>query len=162
MKPLSRAVLLTSCLFLAVSIAKAQQMVHAVSGTVTTIHPKIQMTDLETDDGSPGSFHWTKPGVAMNFDKTVSADTVTADKFTALQAHVIGFYYYEGDVRTLVAVRDVGAGPFVKSSGKILKLDRNEHLLTIFKFNYSKGVQVQVLATQANGSQTALLIAPII
>jgi hypothetical protein len=189
MNLLSRAVLFASCFFLAVSNANAQQMVHAVSGTVTTIHPKIQMTDIETDDGSSGSFQWTKSGVSLNFDKAVSADAVAADKFTALQAHVIVYYYYAGDMRTLVAVRDVGAGPFVKSAGKIIKLDRREHQLTIqnskggeetfsfdaktvadtetgvmtnFKFDYSKGVQVQVLATQANGSQTALLIAPII
>jgi hypothetical protein len=31
---------------------------------------------------------------------------------------------------------------------------------TNFKFDLSKGTQVRVLATQANGSQTALLITP--
>jgi hypothetical protein len=189
MRLLSRAVLFATCFSLAVSIAKAQQMIHAVSGTVTTIHAKIQMTDIQTDDDSPGSFEWTKSGVSMTFDKNVSADTVAADKFTTLQAHVIVYYYGVGDIRTLVAVHDVGAGPFVNSVGKIVKLDRRAHQLTIqnskggeetfaidaktvadtetgvvtnFKFDYNKGVQVHVLATQSNGSQTALLIAPII
>jgi hypothetical protein len=189
MKLLSRAVIFAICFSLAATISHAQQMIHAVSGTITTIHPKIQMTDVETDDGSAGSFQWTKPGISMNFDKVVSADATAADKFTALQAHVIVYYYYIGDVRTVVALHDVGTGPFVNSIGKIVKLDRREHLLTIqngkggeetftidaktvadtetgvvtnFKFDYNKGVQVHVLATQANGSQTALLIAPII
>ena len=189
MKLLSRAVLFATCFSLAATIAHAQQMIHAVSGTVTTIHPKIQMTDIETDDGSAGSFEWTKPGISMNFDKSVSADATAADKFTALQAHVIVYYYYAGDVRTVVALHDVGTGPFVKSIGKVVKLDRREHQLTIqnskggeetftidaktvadtetgvvtnYKFDYNKGVQVHVLAMQANGSQTALLIAPII
>ena len=106
-------------------------MVHAVSGTVTTIHPKIRMTDIETDDGPPEASDATKPGVSMNFDKSVSADAVAVDKFTTLQAHVIVYYYYVGDARTLVALRDVGTGHFVKSSGRVVKLDRHDHLLTI-------------------------------
>jgi hypothetical protein len=188
MKLLSRAFLLTISFFLTVSTAKAQEMVHAVSGTVTTIHPKIQMTDIQTDDGSPDSFQWTKSGVAINFDKSVSADTVAADKYTTLQAPVIAYYYGVGQVRTLVAVHELGTGPFVKSIGRVVKLDRRAHLLTIqnskggeeifaidaktvadtetgvvtnFKFDYNKGVQVRVIAAQANGSNTALLIIPI-
>jgi hypothetical protein len=82
MKLLSRAVLIATCSFLAVSIANAQEMIHAVSGTVTTIHPKIQMMDIETDDGSSGSFQWSKSSVAMDFDKSVSAKAIAADKFT--------------------------------------------------------------------------------
>ena len=189
MKLLSRTVLIATCFTLAVSIAKAQQMIHAVSGTVTRIHPRIQMTDIDTDDGSSGSFEWTKPGVAINFDKNVSADTVAVDKFTTLQAPVIAYYYGVGQVRTIVAVHELGTGPFVKSSGRVVKLDKHDHLLTIknatggeetfqidaktvadtetgvvtnFKFDYGKGVQVRVIATQANGSNTALLIVPVI
>ena len=189
MKLLSRSVLLATCFTLTVSLAKAQQIVHAVSGTVTTIHPKIQMTDIQTDDGSSGSFQWNKPGVSMDFEKSVSADTVAPDKFTALQAHVIVYYYGAGDVRTLVALHDVGAGPFVKTIGRVVKLDRHAHVLTIqnskggeenftidpktvadtetgvatnFKFDFNKGIQVDVLATQSNGAQTALLIFPVI
>jgi hypothetical protein len=189
MKLLSRASLLAICFSLAISIAKAQEMVHAVSGTVTTVHPKIQMTDIETDDGSPGSFEWPKSRVSMEFDKNVSAETVAADKFTALQTHVIVYYYGVGEVRTMVAVHDLGTGPFVKSAGRVVKLDRRSHVLTIqnstggeetftidaktvadteigvatnYKFDYNKGIQVRVLATQSSGSQTALLIAPVI
>jgi hypothetical protein len=87
-----------------------------------------------------------------------------------------------------VALHDVGAGPFINSIGKVVKLDRRDHLLTIqnskggqetfaidaktvadtetgvvtnYKFDYSKGVRVRILATQANGSQTALLVFPV-
>ena len=188
MRLLSRAVVFATCFSLAATIANAQEMIHAVSGTVTTIHPKIQMTDIETDDGSPDSFQWTKPGVSMNFDKNVSADAVAAEKYTTLQAHVIAYYYGVGEVRTLVALHDLGTGPFVKSIGRVVKFDRHEHLLTIqnskggqetfaidaktvadtetgvvtnYKFDYSKGVRVRILATQANGSQTALLVFPV-
>jgi hypothetical protein len=188
MKLLPRAFLLATCIFLLHSIAIAQQRVHALSGTVTTIHPKIQMTEIDTDDGSSGSFEWTKPGVSMEFDKGVSADAIAADKFTTLQTPVVVYYYGVGQVRTIVAVHTLGTGPFVKSTGRIVKLDRHDHLLTIenskggdetyrldpktvadtetgvmtnYKFDYNKGVQVRILATQANGSETALLIVPV-
>jgi len=189
MRRLSSAVIIATCLFVAAAIANAQQMIHAVSGTVTTIHPKIQMTDIQTDDNSSGSFEWNKAGVSMTFDKSVSADTIAPDKFTSLQSHVIVYYYGAGDVRTVVALHDVGVGPFVQSTGRVVKYDRRAHQLTLqnskggeeifaidpktvadtetgvatnFKFDYNKGVQVHVLATQSNGAQTALLIAPII
>jgi hypothetical protein len=190
MKLLSRAFLLATCFFLLHSIAIAQARVHAVSGTVTTVHPKIQMTEIDTDDGSSGHFQWmTKASGPIDFDKNVSADATPADKFTAMQTHVIVFYCGEGDVRTIVALHDLGTGPLVKSTGTVVKLDRREHLLTIrnstggeesfhldpktvadtesgvaadYKFDLGKGNHVRVIATQANGSNTALLITPAI
>jgi hypothetical protein len=188
MKLLSKIVLLATCFFLVPSIAIAQARVHALSGTVRTIYPKIQMTEIDTDDGSSGHFEWlTKTRGPIDFDKSVSADAIAADKFTTRDTHVIVYYCGEGEVRTIVALRDLGAGPLANSTGTVVKLDRHEHLLTIknskggeesfhidprtvadteygaatnYKFDFSKGVQVRVLATQANGSQTALLIAP--
>jgi hypothetical protein len=188
MKLSSRAVLIATCFFLAVSIANAQEMIHAVSGTVTTIHPKIQMMDIETDDGSSGSFQWSKSSVAMDFDKSVSAKAIAADKFTTLHTPVIAYYYGVGQVRTIVALHKLGAGPFIKSIGRVVKLDRHDHMLTIknntggeetyhidaktvadtdtgvvtnYKFDFNKGVQVRVVARKANGSETALLIFPV-
>jgi hypothetical protein len=188
MKLLSKIVLLATCFSLAPSIAIAQQRVHALSGTLRTIYPKIQMTEIDTDDGSSGHFQWLKKSDgAIDFDKNVSADAITADKFTTKDTHVIVFYCGEDVVRTIVALRDLGVGPFANSTGTVVKLDRHEHLLTIknskggeesfhidpktvadtefgvatnYKFDLSKGTQVRVLATQANGSQTALLITP--
>jgi hypothetical protein len=188
MKLLSKIVLLATCFSLAPSIAIAQQRVHALSGTVTAIDPKIQMTEIDTDDGSSGHFQWiTKAIGPIDFDKSVSADAIAADKFTTLQTHVIVYFCGEEEVRTLVALRDLGAGPLANRTGTVVKLDRHEHLLTIknskggeesfhldpktvvdtefgvatnYKFDLSKGTQVRVLATQANGSQTALLITP--
>ena len=188
MKWLSRAFLFATCFSLASSIAIAQAKVHALSGTVARIHPKIQMTDIDTDDGSSGGFEWlSKSGVSIDFDKAVSADTVAADKFTTLQTQVIVYYCGDGDVRTIVALHDLGTEPLLKSTGTVVKLDRHEHLLTIKnstggeetfhidpktvvdtetgvvtnnKFDLGKGNHVRVLATQANGGQTALLITP--
>ena len=188
MKALFRACLFATCLTLVSSVAQAQQRVHAVSGTVTSINPKIGMIEIDTDDGSSAHFRWLKKSeVSVEFDKTVSADAVPVDKFTTKGTHVIVYFFGEGDVRTAVALRDLGDGSLAKSTGTVVKLNRREHLLTIknssgteesfhvdpktvadtatgvmegFKFDLSKGDQVRVTAAQANGSATALLIVP--
>lgn len=188
MKLLSTAVLFALCFSLATSSACAQEMVHATSGTVTTVHPKIQMTEINTDDGSSGHFEWLiKHNVPLDFSKTVSADATPADKFSAIGNHVIVYFIGFGDVRTVVALHDLGLGPFINSTGTVVKWDKHGHLLVIknstggeesyqvdektvddtstgamssLKFDLNKKDQVRVIATQSNGVQTALLITP--
>jgi hypothetical protein len=190
MKAAVRVSLLAAFLYAGTSIALAQERIHAVSGTVTAINPKIEMTEIETDDGSSGHFKWIKkPGASIDFDKNVNADAVPAEKFATKGAHVILYYYGEGQVRTVVALHDLGDGSIQKSSGTVIKLDRHEHVLTIknstgsevtyhlspktvgdtatgvmegYKFDFDKGNQVRVLAAQTNGEQAALLIVPVI
>lgn len=173
---------------LATSIAVAQTRVHALSGTVTSINSKIGMIEIDTDDGSSAHFRCLKKSdAAIDFDKSVSADAIVADKFTTKGAHVIVYFFGDGELRTIVALHDLGDGSLEKSTGTVVKLSRKEHLLTIksstgqevsfhldpktvadtatgvmegFKFDLSKGDQVRVTAAQANGSATALLIAP--
>jgi hypothetical protein len=188
MKALFRACLFVICLSLVTSIAKAQQRVHALAGTVTSINPKISMIEIETDDGSSAHFRWLKKSDGeIEFDKTVSADAIPADKFTAKGAHVIVYYFGDGDVRTVVALHDLGDGSVAKSTGTVVKLNRHDHLLVIknsagteesfhvdprtvadtatgvmqgYKFDLTKGDAVRVTAAQASGSATALLIVP--
>lgn len=183
-----KACMIATCFGLAATMSHAQERVHALSGTVTAINPKISMIEVETDDGSAGHFRWAKTaGPAIEFDKTVSADATAADKFTAKGHHVIVYYYGEDTVRTVVAIHDLGEVSVQKSTGTVVKLNRHDRLLTIkdgsgtetqfrldpktvadtetgvsqgFKFDLSKGAQVRVIATQANGSDTALLIVP--
>lgn len=186
MKVLWRVCLVAALCSLAASVAIAQQRVHALSGTVTAIHPKIAMISIEMEDGSSMHFHWLKQSDGpVEFDKNVSADATAADKFATNAAHVIVYYFGEGDVRTAVALRDLGSGPIEKKSGAVVKFNRHEHLLTIknssgaqesfhidpktvtdtatgvaenFKFDFSKGDPVRVTAAMVNGSGTALLI----
>jgi hypothetical protein len=183
-----KACVFAVCLSVAASTAVAQQIVHALSGTVSKIYPKIKMTEITTDNGTSGHFEWLKPSDGeLNFDKMVKADTVGADKFTQVGAHVIVFFIGDGDVRTIVAVRDLGSGPLEKTSGTVVKLNRHDRLVTIknsagaeesfhlddktvgdtatgvfqnFKFDFSKGDQVRVTAAPSAGGETALLIAP--
>jgi hypothetical protein len=188
MKALLKACLGAACFTLVIAVAQCQQRIHAVSGTVTSINPKISMIEVDTDDGSSGHFRWMKSqGQAVEFDKTVSADATAADKFTTNGHHVIVYYFGEGTVRTAVALHDLGDGSVEKSTGTVVKLNRHDRMLTIkngagtevsfhldpktvadtatgvmqgFKFDLSKGDQVRVTAAQVNGSDTALLIVP--
>jgi hypothetical protein len=177
-----------TCFTLAASAAVAQEIVHALSGTVTSVNAKIKMTEINTDDGTSGHFEWLKSSSAsLNFDKSVKSDATDADKFTSKGDHVIAYFIGDGDVRTIVALRDLGSGPIEKTSGTVVKLNRHDHLLTIkngagaeesfhldpktvvdtmtgvledLKFDFSRGDQVRVTAAPANGGETALLIAP--
>ncbi|MDP9050204.1 MAG: hypothetical protein M3O31_05680 [Acidobacteriota bacterium] len=178
---------IAACFALATTAIHAQERVHALSGTVTAINSKISMIEIETDDGSPSHFRWAKTAAAIEFDKTVSADSTAADKFTSKGHHVIVYYYGQDTVRTIVSLHDLGDGSVVKSMGTVVKLSRRDHLLTIkneagtevkfqldaktvadtatglaqgFKYDLSKGEQVRVTSAQANGTDTALLIVP--
>jgi hypothetical protein len=51
---------------------------------------------------------------------------------------VIVYYYGVGKLRTAVSLQNLGAGPFMKISGTVVKMDRHKHLLTITTTSGSK------------------------
>ena len=117
---------------LVISSALAQQRIHALSGTVTSINSKIKMTEIVTDNGTSGHFEWLKRSDGeLDFDKSVKADAVEADKFTNKGAHVIVFFIGDGEIRTIIALRDLGSGPLEKTIGTVVKLNRHDRVLTI-------------------------------
>jgi hypothetical protein len=122
---------------------------------------------------------------SIEFDKNIRTEATAADEFKKKGARVIVFYYGAGDVRTVVAIKSLGEGPFTKDSGTVVKFDKKEHSLTIkdssgaiesfkitsstvadtdagaaegLKFDPHKGESVRVIATQTDGSLTALFI----
>lgn len=189
-KALFRACFAATCFIFAFSIAHAQQFILAVSGTVTSINAKIGMVDIETGDGTSGHFRRIKASEgSINVDKTVRADSTAVDKFTTADNHVIVYYFGEGNIRTAVALHYLGDRSIDKSIWRVVSLNRHDRLLTVkdsagtelsyhldpktiadtasgvsqgLKFDLSKGSPVRVIAaTQATGSGTALLIAPV-
>jgi hypothetical protein len=188
MKYFLNTCLIAACLIVASSTARAQMRIYAVSGKVTAVNPKIQTTEVATDDGTSSHFRWVaNPAPSITFDKRVEEDATPADKFTTKGDHAIAYFFGDGDVRTLVAVRDLGASPVVVTTGSVIKLNRKERLLTIeeksgtvasfhldprtvvdtpdgvkedLKFDLNKGDPIRVTSAQANGSDTALLVVP--
>jgi hypothetical protein len=166
--------------------AKAQEIVHALTGMLTSVNPKTSTLHVATDDGSDGLFKiFTDKGTQLSFQKNVKAESVPAAGFTKTKTQVLVFYIGDDAERTAVALEDLGAGPFVKTVGTVVKLDRHAHILTVKdstgveqtfhidaktvgeatngvlegeKFDADKGAKVRVIASTENGAETALFI----
>jgi hypothetical protein len=75
--------LLVGCFFLATSEAIAQEVVHALCGTIHSINSTDKTITIGTDNGTPKLFNeLTKSNVALDFDKRIRAEATTADTFT--------------------------------------------------------------------------------
>jgi hypothetical protein len=182
---LLQTTLLILCLGGAVA-ARAQEVVHALTGTLTTVTPKSSTLFVQTDDGTEGAFTTkAKPGLVLDFPKNVKAEVVPPATFTKLQTRVLVFYVGDDSTRTAVALKDLGAGPFIKATGTVVKLDKHAHTLSIknasgapetftidaktiaeaaegveegVKFDAHAGGSVRVTARSVNGVETALFI----
>ncbi|HEY5056488.1 MAG TPA: hypothetical protein VII58_10020 [Acidobacteriaceae bacterium] len=165
----------------------AQQMVHAVSGTIVSVIPNFKMIEVSTSDGADSHFQWIRSDKdKIEFDKNVSADSTAVNASAVKGTHIIVYYIGDGDPRVAVALRDLGASEVQDVTGTIVKLDRKEHVLVVknidgaeltfhldaktvgdtpngvlenFKFDFNKGTYIRVTYTQVDGVSTAWLIA---
>jgi hypothetical protein len=165
---------------------RAQEVVHALSGTVSAIDAKDKTIDIKTADGSEGMFKdLTKADVSMDFDKAIRSDSIPAESFSKQGVNVIVFYYGDTNVRTVVALRDLGPGPFTRSNGTVDKYNKHEHLLVLKdstgatqsfhidpktvvegavgaiegdRYDPQKGERLYVLSAAGNGNPEALFI----
>jgi hypothetical protein len=181
-----KTLILLGCILSVAVAATAQEVVHALTGTVRSIDPASKTITIFTDNGSEGLFKdLTNPKLKVDFDKKLRTDASTADTFKGEGAYVIVFYFGDGDVRTAVALRNLGSGPFTNNVGTVVKLDGRQHLLFIkaksglvksfkidsdtvaetdigvvngLKFQPQKDDQVRVVATLVNGTATALFV----
>jgi uncharacterized protein YigE (DUF2233 family) len=186
MRRISRTGLFVACFWLASVAATAQEVVHAMTGTVNDVNQSAKTITIFNADGSGGTFKdLTNPGARIDFDKKIRADATEATAFDKKGTYAIIYYFGNGDSRTAVAVRSLGSGPFTKNIGTVAKFDGRAHLLSIqdssgkvesfkidadtvaetgmgvvegFKFQPQKDEQVQVIASTVNGSATALFV----
>ena len=181
-----RTLLFVCCLCAVPMSSTAQEVVHALVGTVSVIDATAKTITVKTEDGSEGLFKdSTGSKIAIDFNKDLRAQTTAADAFTKTGTKVIVYYFGDSDVRTAVSLQNLGTGPFTKSSGTVVKFDRHKHLLTIKsgsganetfqigpktiaetssgavegeQFEPRKGDQVRVTASPDGAGQTALFI----
>jgi Cu/Ag efflux protein CusF len=179
------AFLLVACTSLCLP-AHAQEVVHALSGTVNAIDAKAKTITVITDDGSEGFFKdLGKAKPSLEFDKRVRAETVAPDTFDKKGDRIILFYVGFGEDRTAIALRDLGPGPFEEATGTVVKMDKGAHLVTIKtaagaaesfrvdpgtiaesdggpvqgeKFDVREGEHVRVIASPGTGNKAALFI----
>jgi hypothetical protein len=197
MRKLLAVCLVAGGLSVAAASASAQAVVHALAGTVHHVNQAGGLIVVNTDDGSGRFFKDADGKMRVSLDKALAAETTPASKFTETAAdasgdHVIVFYCADGggsNMRTVVAVDDLGKGPLEKTTGTVTHFDGHAHVLTIknsagteqtfqidaktvaetssgavegFKFDPEKGAQVRITATASVAGETALFIVPAI
>ena len=181
-----KTLILVGCISSVAIAATAQEVVHALTGTVRSIDPAGKTITIFTDNHSEGIFkELTNPNLKIDFDKKLRTDASTVDTFKGQGTYVIVFYFGDGDVRTAVALRKLGSGPFTNNLGTVVRLDGREHQLFIknksglvqsfkissdtvaetdigvvngFKFQPQRDAPVRVVATMVNGTPTALFV----
>lgn len=177
---------IVACFSLASLAATAQEIVHALAGTVTFIDSAQKTITVKTDDGPEAIFKdMINPTTSIVFDQNIRTDAIAADEFKKSGVRVIVYYFGIGDVRTVVALRSLGPGPFTISSGTVVDFDKKNHTFSIkdttgqvesfsivsntvvetafgaqegSSFSPSKGDQVRVTSANVIGSAAALFI----
>jgi len=184
-RALVKVCVLTGCVVsIAVSMA-AQQVVHALTGTVSSINKAGETVAVLQDVGGDGVFqNPSNPKTRVSLDKKIEPGTIAADAFKDNGAYVIVFYYGGTDNRTAVAFKNLGSGPFSSTVGKVKKFER-AHSITVqddsgavqtfkinpdsvgesyigavdgTKFQLQSGDRVRVVSAVVDGAPTALFL----
>src|SRR5215469_12997751 len=94
--------------------ASAQEVIHALTGTVKSIDPAERSITVLQDNGTTVVYQArADKKTPASFDKRVAAGSTAADQFKKEGQYAIVFYYGNDDNRTVVALKPLGAGPFV-------------------------------------------------
>ncbi len=186
LRALCCGIVFAGCLSSCAVAASAQEVVHALTGTVSSIDNLTKTLIVFQDNGSEGQFKdLTTEKKHIEFDKKIALDTTAADAFKKKGAYVIVFYFGDNNDRTAVALKNLGAGPFTSADGTVVKFEGKQHSISIkdasgtvqtfkiaqdtvaegymgvvdgFKFQASKGDHIRVVGTTENGSATALFM----
>jgi hypothetical protein len=182
--------LVRSCVFAGCVVSipiemSAQEVVHALTGTVSAINKNSRTVDVFVDGGSQREFpEMTNPKTRLDFDRKIEAQTTAVDAFSNNGAYAIVFYYGVIDHPTAVAFKNLGAGPFKSTVGTVTRFERS-HSISVkdksgavlpFKidpetvaesyfgaedgsrFEAQNGDHVRVVSSTEHGSPTALFI----
>lgn len=164
----------------------AQQIVHALCGTVSAINTSNKTITLFQDSGSPATFHvMDSPTAHLSFDKQVAGEVTAAKDFQKKGAYVVLFYFGIDENRTAVALKSLGAGPFSSATGEVTGWNEHSHTVSMHdksgaahsfvinaqtiaetymgvvngtKVDLEKGEQVRLVSSVNNGTPTVLFI----
>src|ERR1700761_6837305 len=109
--------------------AWGQMIVYAMTGTIRS----VSATELiATSSGVTQAFALGgKSHPSLDFDKELREDSTPAAEFHKPDAFAVIYYYGLASDKTAVAVKDLGAGPFERTTGTVKHFDRHSHRLTI-------------------------------
>jgi hypothetical protein len=183
---ITSACLVAGCLVSASVSSPAQEVVHALTGTVSSINNVAKTITVLQDSGSQGVFaDLTNAKARISFDKRIAAETTAADAFDKKGAYAIVFYIGDAGAQSVVALKSLGSGPFSATVGTLEKIDSHDHSISVedksgatqtfkinaqtvaegalgveegAKFQAEKGDQVRVVSTKVDGTPTALFL----
>jgi Cu/Ag efflux protein CusF len=186
LKAALRGGVFAGCLGVLAIAAQAQQVVHALTGTVSSIDTLSKTMTIFQDNGSQSDFKdMTNEKAHFAFDKKIALEATPADDFKKKGAYVIVFYFGDNQDRTAVALKNLGAGPFTSAEGSLVKFDVKGHSISLkdssgalqtfkltdqtvaegymgvvegSKFQAQKGDQVRIVASTESGTPTALFM----
>jgi hypothetical protein len=164
----------------------AQEIVHALSGTVSSINPADSTITVFLDSGSRATFKvMSSPKTRIAFDQKIADQVTAAKEFQKQGSYVIVFYFGTQENRTAVALKTLGTGPFSSTTGEVTQWDSHNHELTVrdgagashsfkidaqtvaetylgavdgTKFDADKGEQVRLVSSLKSGKPTVLFI----
>jgi hypothetical protein len=125
--------LFAGCIALLPLPSSAQEIVHALTGTVASIDSATKTISVMQDNGSRGEFGlMTNPKTRIAFDKRIEAVSTAAESFDKQGAYVIVFFYYgQNGSRTVVALKSLGTGPFGSAEGTVTKYDAHARTISV-------------------------------
>jgi hypothetical protein len=164
----------------------AQEIVHALCGTVSSIDATGKTITLFQDTGSPATFNvMSSSNTRIAFDKKVADEVTEAKKFQKQGAYVILFYFGTDGNRTAVALKNLGSGPFSSTTGEVTEWNGRSNQLSLrdksgavhsfkiddqtvgetymgvvngSKFDVDKGEKVRLVSSTKDGTSTVLFI----
>ncbi len=188
MQQILRVACVVGCLGLAAAPAGAQEVIHAMTGTIRSIDTANQSFVLFRDGGSLLTFKdMTGSRVPMAVDKGILPAPAEGRVSGKTNEYVIVFYYGLEDNPSAAAVETLGTGPFTATAGTVASFNEKDRSLSIkdstgsihdykltaatiaesdvgvvdgLKFHAEKGGHVRVIGKAAGGSPTAVFVNP--
>jgi hypothetical protein len=186
MKPILGMFILAGSLLIPASQLTAQEIVHALCGTVSSIDSANKTITLFQDSGSPATFKvLSSSSTRIAFDKKIADEVTAAKEFKKQGDYVILFYFGNQENRTAVALKSLGTGPFSSVAGEVQDWNGHSHEVSVrdkdgalhsfridpqtvaetymgavngSKFDIDKGEQVRLVSSMKDGSQTVMFI----
>ena len=165
--------------------AASQEIVHALTGTVSSIDGASKTITLFQDNGSKNTYDVMSSKKRIAFDKKIEAASTEAKTFEKSGAYVILFYYGTDQDRTAVAVKSLGQGPFSSTNGEVTNWNGHQNTISVkgddgkvhsfklndqtvaetytgvvegSKFDTDKGDHVRIVSTLKDGQPVVLFI----
>ncbi|MGB9418645.1 MAG: hypothetical protein WCB58_20195 [Acidobacteriaceae bacterium] len=109
--------------------AWGQMIVYAMTGTIRSVSATA-LTATASGDTQTFSLGG-KSHPSLDFDKDLREDSTPAAEFRKSDAFAVIYYYGLASDKTAVAVKDLGAGPFERTTGTVKHFDKHSHRLTV-------------------------------